>query len=256
MKIMKTINCLLLVLISIIILSPFKVSAQTTPIPNVPTPTIKLQIGIDCGDMTAKSPSNKCCAYKPIPNDPFKKQGIPLVDQIIDLLNVSYKEVFAPVFKPIEETVQSVVQPCISGSPSTPGDLTNSSCICIEPTPGPLTSLSKFCNAVSPNEKSSCNTCISIGGIWTATGCIYPNVKDFIEKTVLGFSVGLAGMVALLCIIYAAIRLQTSQGNPENIKKAQELLTSCIMGLMLIIFSVFILRLIGVDILKIPGFSK
>ena len=39
------------------------------------------------------------------------------------------------------------------------------------------------------------------------------------------------------------------------LKKAQELITSCIMGLMLIIFSIFILRLIGVDILKIPGFE-
>ena len=49
--------------------------------------------------------------------------------------------------------------------------------------------------------------------------------------------------------------MQTSQGNPEKLKKAQEMLTSCIMGLMLIIFSVLILRLIGVDILKIPGFN-
>ena len=41
----------------------------------------------------------------------------------------------------------------------------------------------------------------------------------------------------------------------EKIKKAQDLLTSCIMGLMLIIFAVFILRLVGVNILRIPGFS-
>jgi len=68
--------------------------------------------------------------------------------------------------------------------------------------------------------------------------------------------IGLAGLIALLCIIYAAFMIQISSGNPERIKKAQELLTSCIMGLMLIIFSVFILRLIGVDILKIPGFTK
>jgi len=48
--------------------------------------------------------------------------------------------------------------------------------------------------------------------------------------------------------------MQSSQGNPEKLKKAQEMITSCIMGLMLIIFSVFILKLIGVNILKIPGF--
>ena len=79
--------------------------------------------------------------------------------------------------------------------------------------------------------------------------------KRFIEETIFGLGIGLAGMVSLLCIIYAAFTMQSSQGNPEKIKKAQELLTSCIMGLILIIFSVFILRLIGVSILRIPGFS-
>jgi len=49
--------------------------------------------------------------------------------------------------------------------------------------------------------------------------------------------------------------MQSSQGNPEKLKKSQDMITSCIMGLMLIIFSIFILKLIGVDILKIPGFS-
>jgi len=86
-------------------------------------------------------------------------------------------------------------------------------------------------------------------------GCVYTDTKDFIEKTVFGLGIGLAGGFALLCIIYAAFMMQSSQGNPEKLKKAQELITSCIMGLMLIIFSVFILRLIGVSILKIPGFG-
>ena len=58
-----------------------------------------------------------------------------------------------------------------------------------------------------------------------------------------------------MCIIYSAYLIQFSRGNPERIKKAREYLTSCIMGLLLIIFSIFILRLIGVDILRIPGFG-
>jgi hypothetical protein len=67
--------------------------------------------------------------------------------------------------------------------------------------------------------------------------------------------IGLAGGVAMLCIMYSAFRMQTSQGNPEAIKKAQETLTSCITGLVLIIFSVLILRIIAQDILRIPGFN-
>ena len=55
-------------------------------------------------------------------------------------------------------------------------------------------------------------------------------------------------------IISASFMIITSSGNPDRLKAGQELLTSAIMGLIMIIFSVFVLRVIGVDILKIPGF--
>jgi len=48
----------------------------------------------------------------------------------------------------------------------------------------------------------------------------------------------------------------TSRGDPNQLKAGQELLTSAISGLLLLIFSLVILRIIGVDILNIPGFSK
>ena len=47
----------------------------------------------------------------------------------------------------------------------------------------------------------------------------------------------------------------TSQGNPEAVKAATEQLTSAIIGLLFIILSFVILEIIGVDILKIPGFG-
>ena len=97
--------------------------------------------------------------------------------------------------------------------------------------------------------------CSNGGGVWSGIGCVKTNVREFIQDTLFRLGIGLAGGLALLCIIYSAFMMQTSQGNPEKLKKAQEMLTSCIMGLMLIIFSVLILRLIGVDILKIPGFN-
>ncbi len=146
-------------------------------------------------------------------------------------------------------------------------DIKSPDCICVDPNTVGLTKISDyFCNkyikgSVQEKNKSNeflrCSGCFSDGGYYSGIGCIYfGNWKDFFEKNVFGTLIGLAGFIALVCIIYSAFQLQFSQGNAEKIKKSQELLTSCIMGLMLIIFSVFILRVIGVDLLKIPGFGK
>ncbi|MBE2287909.1 MAG: hypothetical protein IAE95_00040 [Chitinophagaceae bacterium] len=108
-------------------------------------------------------------------------------------------------------------------------------------------------NIENGEEQRECNNCIYRGGNWTALGCIYPDLKSFIQYQVFGFGIGIAGTVALGCIIYSAFLMQTSAGEPEKITKAQELMTSCIIGLIVVIFSVFILRVIGVDILRIPG---
>lgn len=140
---------------------------------------------------------------------------------------------------------------CQVGSPSSDNP---DNCYC----QGENRVLNNLCvNIANEKERSECLRCVGNNiGVWTAIGCVYSDLDKFITEKVFGWGIGLAGIIALLCIIYSAFTLQTSGGNPEKIKKAQELLTSCIMGLMLIIFSVFILRLIGVDILKIPGFGK
>ncbi len=103
-------------------------------------------------------------------------------------------------------------------------------------------------------DQSKCLECQE-GSIFTAFGCVPYTKAGFIKDFIFTRLIGLGGLVALTCIIYSAFVLQISQGNPEKIKKTQELITSCISGLMLIIFSVFILKLIGIDILKIPGFK-
>jgi hypothetical protein len=92
------------------------------------------------------------------------------------------------------------------------------------------------------------------GGILTAVGCIPGNLGAFISK-ILSIGIGLGGLISLFCIISAAFAIQTSQGNPEKIKKAKDNLTTCIIGLILIIFAIFILRFIGVAILQLPQFK-
>ncbi len=148
---------------------------------------------------------------------------------------------------------------CQSGVPST-NDPMSASCKCINaitPSPAYLGSLNSFCQSQSSlNERNSCLKCSNEGGVYSGIGCVKTDFKSFIEETVFGIGIGLAGGFSLLCIIYAAFMMQSSQGNPEKLKKAQEMITSCIMGLMLIIFSVFILKIIGVNILRIPGFIK
>lgn len=89
----------------------------------------------------------------------------------------------------------------------------------------------------------------------TALGPISTNPTGFV-KSVFGILLSLAGGIALLLIMVSGYRIMASQGNPEKVKEAQESLTSAIVGLLFIIFSLTILQVIGVDILKIPGFSR
>jgi hypothetical protein len=42
-------------------------------------------------------------------------------------------------------------------------------------------------------------------------------------------------------------------GNPQRLNAGKEMLTAAIIGLLLLLFGVFALRLIGVNILGIPG---
>ena len=109
-----------------------------------------------------------------------------------------------------------------------------------------------FTNLTLAKEELGCagNT-----GVNTAIGCIpVNNVNEFVGF-ILGWAVGIGGGIAFLLILSASFMIITSSGNPDRLKAGQELLTSAIMGLIMIIFSIFVLRVIGVDILRIPGFS-
>lgn len=150
---------------------------------------------------------------------------------------------------------------CLTGEPIPQA---NGSCKCVVVVNAPTESrISRYCaryiDKNSPAHAEDLQKCLECsennGGLYTGLGCIPTTFSSFVSNFLLGFGISLGGGISLLCIIYSAFMIQTSGGNADRIQHAQEQLTACITGLMLIIFSIFILRIIGVDILRIPGFQ-
>ncbi|MCX6732914.1 MAG: hypothetical protein NTV98_05235 [Candidatus Roizmanbacteria bacterium] len=217
-------------------------------IPNLPQP------GITCGVANGVGDVQKCC------NSPIVTPGaVNLGSPALDALYYVMKPITDKTSNAILQQQKTVVtKACIEGVPSTPGDINNSACICLLVAPtAPISAFEEVCGSIkSSSEQGLCKSCASAGGVWTAIGCFNGNFSDFITKNIMQTGVGIAGGISLLCIMFSAFQMQTSSGNAEKIKKAQELLTNCITGLMIIIFSILILKIIGVNILGIPGFSK
>ncbi len=104
--------------------------------------------------------------------------------------------------------------------------------------------------AFAQNIHGACGTAID-----TALGCIPVDSTDRFVGWFLGWAIGVAGGIALLLIVVAGFNIMTASGDPQKLNGGRELLTAAVSGLILIIFSVFLLRLIGVNILHIPGFA-
>ncbi|MBU1326602.1 pilin [Patescibacteria group bacterium] len=96
--------------------------------------------------------------------------------------------------------------------------------------------------------------CADNKSVNTAIGCIPTDPQGFITKF-LSLAVGLGGGIAFLLIIFGGFQIMTSAGNPEKLAAGKELVSAAISGLLLIVFSLFLLRLIGYTIFKIPGFG-
>jgi hypothetical protein len=88
----------------------------------------------------------------------------------------------------------------------------------------------------------------------TALGCVPVRVDQFIAW-LLPYMFGIAGGISFLLMVYGFILMTVSSGDPKAVQGAQETISSAIMGLLVSIFAIFILRLITVGILKIPGIN-
>lgn len=108
-----------------------------------------------------------------------------------------------------------------------------------------------FGSSTSPDIHGSCGDT----GINTAIGCINFGSQTSLFGDLLRWAVGIGGGISFLLIVYAGFLIMTSAGNPDRLKAGQELLTSALSGLILLIFSIFVLRFIGIDILGLNAFG-
>lgn len=88
----------------------------------------------------------------------------------------------------------------------------------------------------------------------TAIGPIQVTVQGFITS-LFDYVLAIAGLAGIVIIVYAGYVFMTSRGDKEKIAGARETLTSAVVGLLFIILSIVILEIIGIDILRIPGFK-
>lgn len=85
-------------------------------------------------------------------------------------------------------------------------------------------------------------------GVKTALGCLPTDPQVFVD-TALPWAVGIGAGIAFILGILGAAIIVLSAGNPEKMQAGKEMITSAIAGLLLIIFAIFILSVVGVDLL-------
>lgn len=87
----------------------------------------------------------------------------------------------------------------------------------------------------------------------TGLGCI-PVKPGTFTPSLLTLVTGLAGGIALAVMLSATIQIMTGGGNPEAVKKGKELFGGAVMGLIFIIFSAVLMRIVAGGIIQLPGF--
>ena len=102
---------------------------------------------------------------------------------------------------------------------------------------------------------AACSVCVAgSNGVATGLGCIPTDPAELV-KWILCNAILMGGGIAFLLCLWGGISIILAGGNPEKINEGKEIITSALSGLLFIVLSLFILRLIGVDILQLPGFS-
>lgn len=86
----------------------------------------------------------------------------------------------------------------------------------------------------------------------TALGCL-PYNQEF-TGALLGFLTGISGAIALVIMLMGTIQIISAGGDPKKLEHGKELFKGAVIGLLVVIFSVTLLKIIASDIIKLPGF--
>ena len=115
------------------------------------------------------------------------------------------------------------------------------------------------CSDLPAVYQTPCNDCYNLGTgrVWTAIGCLNAGTPSGTSGSLIGqllvWATILGSGFAFLIIVFGGFQIATAAGDPKKMKAAQELIWSGISGLLLIIFSIFLLNLIGFNILSLGG---
>ncbi len=126
---------------------------------------------------------------------------------------------------------------------------------CTSPSSGEMGSCPAACKLVVPGGSVGVGMSANIQGscpadqIETGIGCIPIGSPTGFAAFFLRWGLGIAGGVAMLVFAYASFMLMTSAGDPKRLQTGKELLFSVISGIIMLVFSMFILNLLGVNIL-------
>lgn len=100
------------------------------------------------------------------------------------------------------------------------------------------------------------------GAYYTQLGCIDVGIAGFTDSSASGGVLNvilnrllfpITGVLALLSIIYGAFLVMTAQGNAEQVARGRKWIIGAIVGVVFTYGSLLLIRIIGGDVLKIPG---
>lgn len=89
---------------------------------------------------------------------------------------------------------------------------------------------------------------------WTVFGCMDAGPGGFVSQ-VYKIIIALGSGFAFLAILYGGFQVLTAGGDPQKVASGKNTIMGAIFGVLLIVFSIFLLKLIGYEIIKIPGFG-
>ncbi len=117
------------------------------------------------------------------------------------------------------------------------------------------------CSLLSGDDQKACLSCMKTGGkadgqqtgkVWTVFGCVDSTGTAGIFGFFFSLLSYMIGGIATLLFIYASFLYMTSAGDAEKIKKAKTLMTAIVSGILFIIFSIMIMRFIGLTLFDLP----